>query len=57
MLLLLASACAHAPAQITVRVNDAPSVTIAAADLAKLPRHTEILNDHGKQMGYQRRGL
>jgi hypothetical protein len=53
ILFLLVFACAHASAQITVRVNDAPSVTIAAADLAKLPRHTAVLNDHGKQISYE----
>lgn len=36
-----------------LRINDAPPVTIAAADIAKLPRHTAVLNDHGKQINYE----
>jgi hypothetical protein len=53
VLLLLALACAPAFAQIAVRINDAPPVTIAAADFAKLPRHTAVLNDRGKQINYE----
>lgn len=36
-----------------MRINDAPPVTIAASDMAQLPRHTAVLNDHGKQINYQ----
>jgi hypothetical protein len=39
--------------QIVLRIDAASPVTIAAADLAKLPRHTAILNDHGKQITYE----
>jgi hypothetical protein len=53
ILLLLAFACAHASAQIVLRINDAPPVTIAASDIAKMPRHTAVLNDHGKQINYE----
>ena len=53
MLLCLALACAQAPAQIVLRMNAAPPVTISAADLAKLPRHTAVLTDHGKQITYE----
>ena len=53
ILLCLIFICAQASGQVVLRINDAPSVTIAAADLAKLPRHTAILNDHGKQISYE----
>jgi hypothetical protein len=53
VLLLLAFACAHASAQLAVRINDAAPVAVSAADFAKLPRHTAVLNDHGKQIGYE----
>jgi hypothetical protein len=36
-----------------VRVNDAAPVTVSAEDLAKLPRQTALLNDHGKQISYE----
>ena len=39
--------------QIVVRVNDAAPVTVTAKDFAKLPRHTAVLNDHGKQITYE----
>jgi len=39
--------------QILVRLNDAPPVQISASDLAKLPRHTAILNNHGQQVSYE----
>lgn len=50
---LLACSCAQAFAQITLRINDASPVTVLAADLAKLPRQTAVLNDHGKQISYE----
>jgi hypothetical protein len=43
----------QAPAQIVLRINDAPPVTITANDLAKLPQHTAVLNDRGKQISYE----
>jgi hypothetical protein len=42
-----------ASGQILVRVNDAPPVQISAADLAKLPGHTAILNNHGQRISYE----
>ena len=39
--------------QVTVQVLDAPTVTMSAADLAALPRHTAILHDHGKEIPYE----
>ncbi len=36
-----------------MRINDAAPVTIAAGDFVKLPRHTAVLNDHGKQISYE----
>jgi hypothetical protein len=51
--LCLVLACAEASGQIALRINDGPPVQIAAADLAKLPRHTAVLNDHGKQISYE----
>lgn len=36
-----------------LRINDAAPVTIAAGDFVKLPRHTAVLNDHGKQISYE----
>jgi hypothetical protein len=36
-----------------VRVNDAAPVTVSAEDLAKLPRQTALLNDHGKRISYE----
>lgn len=50
---LLAFACVQASAQVVVRVGDAAAVTISAAEFAKLPRHTAVLNDHGKQISYE----
>lgn len=45
--------CLEASGQIVLRIDDKPPVPIAAADLAKLPRHTAVLNDHGKQVNYE----
>jgi len=42
-----------ASGQIVVKVNTAAAVTVSAADMAKLPRHTAVLNDHGKQISYE----
>lgn len=53
ILLLFTFACLQGSAQITLRINNAPPVTISAADLAKLPRHTAVLDNHGKQIGYE----
>jgi hypothetical protein len=36
-----------------LRINDAPPVNIAAKDLAQLPRHTAVLNEHGKKISYE----
>lgn len=36
-----------------MRINDAPPLTVAAGDFAKLPRHTAVLNSHGKQISYE----
>ncbi len=52
IILCLFLACFEASAQIVVRINDAP-ITVTAANLAKLPRHTAVLNDHDKQIGYE----
>ena len=48
----LAFACVHMSAQVVLRINDGPPVTLAPADLAKLPRHTVALSEHGKQVSY-----
>lgn len=53
LLLCFAFACLHLSGQIVVRVDDRPAVTISAGDLAKLPRHSAVLNDHGKQISYE----
>jgi hypothetical protein len=45
--------CGHASGQMMLRINDAPPVNIAAKDLARLPRHTAVLNEHGKQISYE----
>lgn len=45
--------CAHASSQIVVRVNDANPVSLDVRALAELPRHTALLNDHGKQVSYE----
>ncbi len=36
-----------------LRINGGPPVTIGAGDIAKLPRHEAVLNDHGKQIGFE----
>lgn len=48
---LISAFCASG--QIVVHVNDAPAVTIAAADIAALPRHAATMNDHGKQVTFE----
>lgn len=53
LMLSAALACLSASAQIVVHVNDTPAVTMSAADLAKLPRHTVTMNDHGKQVTFE----
>lgn len=46
-------ACLQVSGQIVLRVNEAPAVTLAAADLAKLPQRTAVLDNHGKQISYE----
>jgi hypothetical protein len=53
VLFCLLIACFEASGQIVVRINDAAPVTISVPDLAKLPRHKAVLNDHGKQVSYE----
>lgn len=53
ILFCLAFVCLHASAQIVVRVNGAPPTRIESMDLEKMPRHTAMLNDHGKQIAYE----
>lgn len=53
LLIFLLFACLQASGQIILRINNGPAVTLAAADLAKLPRHTAILDNHGKRIGYE----
>jgi hypothetical protein len=53
ILALLACASLPASAQIAVRINGAPPVTMSAADIAKLPHHTIVFNDHGKLITYE----
>ena len=53
ILLCLVFLCGHAWGQIMLRIDAAPPMTIAAKDLADLPRHTAVLNDHGKQISYE----
>jgi len=36
-----------------LRINDAPPVNVTAKDLANLPRHAAVLNDHGKEISYE----
>jgi hypothetical protein len=53
ILICLAFACVQASGQLVLRINDGPPVQITAGDLAKLPRHTAVLNDHGKEISYE----
>lgn len=53
VLLCFLLASLQASGQILLRINDAPAVPVGAADLAKLPRHTAILDSHGKQIRYE----
>lgn len=53
ILICLGLACLQASAQIVLRINDAPPINIASADLAKLPRRPAVLNDHGKRINYE----
>jgi len=46
-------ACGQASAQLILRLNNAEPATIGVSDLAKLPRHTAALTDHGKQIQYE----
>src|SRR5579875_3154435 len=45
--------CGHASGQMMLRINDAPPVNVTAKDLANLPRHAAVLNDHGKEISYE----
>jgi hypothetical protein len=40
-------------AQVVLRINNAAPITLPADDLAKLARHTAVLNFHGKQTTYE----
>ena len=51
--LYLLLACAPLPAQMVLRINDVQPSAVSAADMAKLPRHTALLNEHGKQITYE----
>ena len=53
ILLLLTLACVQGSGQIVLRINDASPVKISSADFVKLPRHTAVLNNHGKQIEYE----
>lgn len=53
LLLCVLLACLNASGQIVLRINDGQPVTIAASDVAKLARHTAVMNEHGKQITYQ----
>lgn len=48
-----ASGQAGAPPELVMRIYDGPVQTKHAEDLAKLPRHNVVLNDHGKQVHYE----
>ena len=39
--------------QLTLHVNDEPAVTISPADLAKLPRQTVTVNEHGAEATFE----
>lgn len=46
--------CASGIAQsVSLRVNGAAPLTIDPETFSKLPRHTAILNNHGKQIRYE----
>ncbi len=51
--ILLACAALPASAQILLRIPNQPPVTISAADIAHLPHHTVVFNDHGKLIRYE----
>jgi hypothetical protein len=53
ILICLLLVCGRASGQVIVRINDARPLTLAAQDLAALPRHAAMLNDHGKQVNYE----
>jgi hypothetical protein len=53
ILICLVLACTQVSGQILVRINDAQPRELAAKDLARLPRHTAVLKDHGKQVSYE----
>ena len=43
----------QASAQIVLKIDGKPPLTMAAEDFAKLPRHTAVLHDHGKDVSYE----
>src|SRR3954469_21188152 len=53
LLLFVVAACLNASAQFVLRINNGAPVTVSADDLAKLSRHTAVLNFHGKQTTYE----
>lgn len=54
LLVCLVLACGlPASAQILLRANEAPPTTISAEAPQKLPRHTAVLNDHGKEAHFE----
>ncbi|HEY7305115.1 MAG TPA: molybdopterin-dependent oxidoreductase [Bryobacteraceae bacterium] len=53
LLLCLFLICEQVSGQIMLRINRSEPLQITAKDLAELPRHTAVLNDHGKQISYE----
>jgi hypothetical protein len=53
VLFCLLAAGVNAAGQVVLRINNSAPATISADDLAKLPRHTAVLNFHGKQTTYE----
>jgi hypothetical protein len=53
IVICLLCACGQASSQLIVRVNDATPVKLDAQALTELPRHTAVLQDHGKQINYE----
>jgi hypothetical protein len=53
LLFCLLATCLNVSGQVVLRINNIAAVTISADDLAKLPRHTAVINFHGKQTTYE----
>ena len=53
LFICVALVCTQAFGQIVVRINEGSPVKISADEMAKLPRHTALLQDHGKQISYE----